>query len=148
MAAYGRRIGLDVNACEYSPVGRLLARAQGVRSMPFDVRTDTARMLGPEADIAYCTEVAEHLTAELGDRLVAFLGEVAPLVLFTAAYPGQGGQGHINEQSREYWIDRFEKHGMAYLPDHSHRLQEALSEHLRHGRWISKNVMMFGRDAR
>lgn len=56
---------------------------------------------------------------------VAFLGEAAPLVLFTAAHSGQGGQGHINEQSRAYWIDRFEKHGMTYLRDHSYRLQEA-----------------------
>jgi hypothetical protein len=105
-------------------------------------------MLGAEADVAYCIEVAEHMPADLGERLVAFLGGAAPLVMFTAAHPGQGGQGHINEQSREYWIDRFEKRGMTYLPDQTDRLQEALSEHLRHGRWISENAMVFGRGRR
>lgn len=134
MAAHGRRLGLDVVACEDSPFGRLFARAQGVTSVPFDVGTDSPRMLGAEADVAYCIEVAEHMPADLGERLVAFLGGAAPLVMFTAAHPGQGGQGHINEQPREYWIDRFEKRGMTYLPDQTDRLQEALSEHLRHGR--------------
>jgi SAM-dependent methyltransferase len=145
MAAHGRRLGLDVVACEYSPFGRLFARAQGVRSVPFDVGTDSPRMLGAEVDVAYCIEVAEHMPADLGERLVAFLVGAAPLLMFTAAHPGQGGQGHINEQSREYWIDRFEKRGMTYLPDQTDRLQEALSEQLRHGRWISENAMVFGR---
>jgi SAM-dependent methyltransferase len=147
MAAYGRRLGLDVVACEYSPIGRLLARIQGVPSMPFDVRADSRRILGAEADLAYCIEVAEHMPAELGERLVTFLGEAAPYVMFTAAPPGQGGQGHINEQPREYWIDRFEKTGMTYLPELTDRLRQDLSEHLRYGLWISENAMVFGRDA-
>jgi SAM-dependent methyltransferase len=145
MAAQGRRLGLDVVACEHSPFGRAFARAQGVTSMPFDVGTTSPAVLGGPADLAYCIEVAEHLPAELGDRLVAFLAATAPLVLFTAAHPGQGGQGHVNEQPREYWIDRFATGGMTYLPDQTGRLRAALEQHLHHGPWIAQNAMVFAR---
>jgi SAM-dependent methyltransferase len=147
MAAHGRRLGLDVVACEHSPFGRMFARAQGVASVPFDVRTDSPGILGAAADVAYCIEVAEHLPPELGQKLVAFLCQTAPLVLFTAAHPGQGGQGHINEQSREYWVDQFTEQGMEYLPNRTRRMQQGLSEHLEYGRWIPENVMIFGRAA-
>jgi hypothetical protein len=32
-------------------------------------------------------------------------------ILFSAAIPGQGGTGHINEQWPPYWIRLFEKNG-------------------------------------
>jgi hypothetical protein len=89
--------------------------------------------------------VAEHLPPELGDALVAFLGGLGPRVLFTAAAPGQGGQGHINEQPREYWIDRFAACGMQYLPGETDRIRAALCQHLSHGRWIADNALVFGR---
>ena len=49
-------------------------------------------------DLAMCLEVAEHLPASAGARLVHTLTQAAPLVLFSAAVPGQGGSHHINEQ--------------------------------------------------
>ena len=145
MAAYAARCGLDVVACEHSPVGRLFARAQGVKSLPFDVATDSPSELGPEADVAYCLEVAEHMPAEMGDRLVGYLTRVAPTVVFTAAHPGQGGQGHINEQPQEYWIERFERAGMTYVADTTKQLRDELLTNLRHGRWIAANLMVFER---
>lgn len=36
---------------------------------------------------------------------------LAPVVLFSAAAPGQGGLGHVNEQWPAYWVERFERHG-------------------------------------
>jgi SAM-dependent methyltransferase len=63
-------------------------------------------------DLAICLEVAEHISAPAGDTLVRSLAGAAPLVLFSAAVPHQGGTGHINEQWPEYWIERFEREGM------------------------------------
>ena len=147
MAAYAKKAGLDVVACEHSAVGRLFARAQGVRSLPFDLAADRPSELGPEADIAYCIEVAEHMPADMGDRLVSFLTQAAPTVVFTAAHPGQGGQGHINEQPQEYWIERFDRAGMTYAADRTARLRDELVANLRHGRWIPDNLMVFERSA-
>jgi SAM-dependent methyltransferase len=54
-------------------------------------------------DLAICLEVAEHLSARASGTLVRSLVASAPLVLFSAAIPGQGGTSHINEQWPEYW---------------------------------------------
>ncbi len=63
-------------------------------------------------DLAICLEVAEHIPAPAGDALVRTLSAAAPVVLFSAAIPHQGGTGHINEQWPDYWIERFERSGM------------------------------------
>lgn len=63
------------------------------------------------ADLAMSLEVAEHLTPEAGARLVSYLAASAPVVLFSAAIPGQGGEGHVNEQWQSYWAERFAAHG-------------------------------------
>jgi SAM-dependent methyltransferase len=63
--------------------------------------------LGRRFDLAVCLEVAEHLPAVAADSLVGLLTRHASVVLFSAAIPGQGGTGHVNEQWPGYWLDRF-----------------------------------------
>ena len=62
-------------------------------------------------DLALCLEVLEHIDPDAGDRLVGELCGLAPSVLFSAAVPGQGGHGHVNEQWPAYWVERFHHHG-------------------------------------
>lgn len=66
--------------------------------------------------LVLCLETAEHLTPESGDRLVAELCRVGREVLWSAAIPGQGGDGHVNEQPPAYWSERFNRHGF-FLSD-------------------------------
>jgi hypothetical protein len=54
-------------------------------------------------DLAMCLEVAEHLPEELSTALVMRLTAAAPIVLFSAAVPGQPGIEHINSQWQDYW---------------------------------------------
>ena len=61
--------------------------------------------------LALCLEVAEHLPPERAPGLVADLTALAPVVLFSAAVPGQGGTGHVNEQWSEYWVALFDAQG-------------------------------------
>jgi len=61
-------------------------------------------------DLALCLEVGEHLPEASASLLVAGLCG-APVVLFSAATPGQGGEGHINEQPHEWWDALFAQHG-------------------------------------
>ncbi len=68
-------------------------------SRPFDV--------GRRFDLAVSLEVAEHLPSESAESFVASLTALAPVVLFSAAIPYQGGTGHINEQWPEYWKEKF-----------------------------------------
>jgi SAM-dependent methyltransferase len=64
-------------------------------------------------DLALSLEVAEHLPSDAADRFVAFLCSLAPVVAFSAAIPGQGGEEHLNEQWPSYWAARFADHGFA-----------------------------------
>lgn len=62
-------------------------------------------------DLAVSLEVAEHLVPERAAGFVRDLCNLAPVVLFSAAIPGQGGVGHVNEQWPQYWEDHFWDNG-------------------------------------
>ena len=70
--------------------------------------------LGRRFDLAMSLEVAEHLPPEAAPVFVQTLVRLAPVILFSAAIPGQGGVQHLNEQWPEYWIGLFAAH--QYVP--------------------------------
>ncbi len=61
-------------------------------------------------DLVQCLEVAEHLPASSSESLIHSIVQHSEVVLFSAAPPGQGGHGHINEQPYEYWRKLFAAH--------------------------------------
>jgi SAM-dependent methyltransferase len=75
-------------------------------SKPFD--------LGRVFDLAISLEVAEHLPSESAPVFVESLTRAAPLVLFSAAIPFQGGVHHVNEQWPDKWAGLFRGHD--YVP--------------------------------
>jgi SAM-dependent methyltransferase len=62
-------------------------------------------------DLAVSLEVGEHLPETSAATFVDSLTRLAPVVLFSAAIPGQPGHGHVNAQWPEYWIALFERRG-------------------------------------
>jgi SAM-dependent methyltransferase len=64
-------------------------------------------------ELAMCLEVAEHLPQSAARGLVEVLVGLAPVVLFSAAAPGQRGHDHFNEQWPDYWASRFDDHRYA-----------------------------------
>jgi SAM-dependent methyltransferase len=144
-AAEAQRAGRKVIACEHSPKGRKVAAKQGVDCRPFDLLNDPPAHLEGPFDLAYCLEVAEHLPPELGEKLVQYVASLAPLVVFTAAHPGQGGTAHINEQPKSYWIERFEKTGMRHSPELSQRVAAGFAAEKLNSTWLMENVMVFVR---
>lgn len=66
-------------------------------------------------DLAMSLEVAEHIPAAAGDCLVGLLCQAAPVVLFSAAIPGQAGDHHINARPHRYWRDQFAAQGFVAL---------------------------------
>ena len=100
-------------------------------------------MVAGRTDVAYCLEVAEHLTPELGDRLVTFLTLVASRVVFSAAHPGQGGAGHINEEPREYWTARFLRRGFGERIDLTRQLRSAVVARGVGGAWFPTNLAVY-----
>jgi SAM-dependent methyltransferase len=71
----------------------------------------TLPAIGGRFDLACSLEVGEHLPEDCAGWLVSTLVGAAPVVLFSAALPGQGGTGHVNEQWPSYWQHLFARHG-------------------------------------
>lgn len=69
------------------------------------------RFSGPQVDLVLSLEVAEHLSPARAGTFVADLAAMAPAALFSAAIPGQGGVGHVNEQWPSFWAGLFARHG-------------------------------------
>ena len=67
--------------------------------------------IGRKFDLAMSIEVAEHLPVASADRFIENLVHHSGAVLFSAAIPHQGGNGHVNEQFQGYWARKFAKFG-------------------------------------
>lgn len=65
--------------------------------------------INKQFDLAISLEVAEHLSKGRAESFIEDLCKLSHVVLFSAAFPGQGGVKHINEQPLSYWNQIFEK---------------------------------------
>ncbi|HWK45053.1 MAG TPA: class I SAM-dependent methyltransferase [Stellaceae bacterium] len=95
--------------------------------------------LGRRFDVACSMEVAEHLPASRAENFVALLTEAAPVVLFSAAIPHQGGTGHINEQWQAYWSALFAKRGYVALDF----IRPAIDGDPRVDWWYRQNIIVY-----
>lgn len=70
--------------------------------------------LNQKFDLALCLEVAEHLPENKADIFINSLVNLSDIIVFSAAIPKQGGQGHLNEQWHTYWQEKFEKYNFQF----------------------------------
>jgi len=109
-----RKLGVtDVMGVDGEWIDRSALKIPTDQFMPFDLRNKL--VMNRTFDLAISVETAEHLPPERGEGFVADLVALAPVVLFSAAIPGQGGTDHINEQWPDYWARLFAKHGYVAL---------------------------------
>ncbi|MCW8138459.1 MAG: class I SAM-dependent methyltransferase [Planctomycetota bacterium] len=93
-------------------------------------------------DLVCCLEVAEHLPERSANKLIDVLTTAASTaVLFSAAIPGQGGAGHINEQWPEYWHELFMARGYVGLDV----IRPRLWSDQRVAWWYRQNTFLFVR---
>jgi SAM-dependent methyltransferase len=100
---------------------------------PFDLRR--------RFDLAQSLEVAEHLPPSRAASCVSDLVAHAPVVLFSAAPPGQGGENHLNEQPAEYWRRLFQRHQFAAIDC----LRPLLAKEANIPTWYRYNLMLYVR---
>jgi SAM-dependent methyltransferase len=62
-------------------------------------------------DLAMSIEVVEHLSPTAGEAVVDSLTRMADAVVFSAAFPGQGGTNHIHERYHSHWGGLFRARG-------------------------------------
>ncbi len=73
--------------------------------------------LGEKFDLVWCFEVAEHIHPRFASALIETLTTHGDRILLSAARPGQGGLGHLNEQPPEYWVALLQEVGFALCPE-------------------------------
>lgn len=145
-AAEFQRRGLRVVGCEYANRARGRARRNGIEVFEFDLSRQVQTPLGSGYDLAICLEVAEHVPQYLADELVKYLVSTSNLVVFTAAQPGQGGHGHVNEQPQSYWSAKFFTQGFYVDEMATARIVNRLRE-LNAFWYLSENLLVFRRSA-
>ncbi len=95
------------------------------------------------SDLALCLEVGEHLPHESAPMLVKSLIDIAPVILFSAAIPKQGGTNHVNEQWPDYWANLFKQKG--YIPVDCVRRRVWLNPNVEY--WYAQNCILFVKES-
>jgi SAM-dependent methyltransferase len=137
-----RSAGCDVIGLEYAEPARVLCHSRGLDVRPFDLVSDSLAD-NRTYDVAISMEVAEHLPETVADRYVDLLAFLGKTIVFTAALPGQGGTGHINEQPHEYWIEKFEKRDRVLDWTLTSRWREVWKDSGAVQSWYYNNLMVF-----
>jgi SAM-dependent methyltransferase len=105
-AAHGVNDVLGVDG-DYVDRASLLIERDRFEAVDLAAGFDTGRTF----DLAISLEVGEHLPPECSARFVRDLTRLAPVVLFSAAIPHQGGSDHVNERWQDDWAAIFAAEG-------------------------------------
>lgn len=135
--------GLSVSGFEMSRAAIALCKERGIPVTRCDL--ELRPIFHARADLVVSTEVAEHLPDSLAEYFVSVLTSIAPVVVLTAAPPGQGGHDHVNEQPPAYWIAKFKSLGY----EHQVHAWEQLKKSWQDGGVLDiyvRNGMIFKRD--
>lgn len=111
-----KKQGVVCRGLDYSSAALKLCRQNSLDVVKFDLRHDILPK-DLKADVVVSTEVAEHLPEHCANRFVGILCAIADNVVVTAAEPATtyvGDHTHVNEQPKDYWIDKFADNGFEY----------------------------------
>jgi SAM-dependent methyltransferase len=87
-------------------------------------------------DLVWCFEVAEHIHPKFVNTFVDSLVRHSKVIALSAAPPGQGGEGHFNEQPQSYWETKFVDRGYALHTEWTAALRQI-------DEFYSENMMVF-----
>jgi len=90
-------------------------------------------------DLALCLEVVEHVAPKQAPDLIETLTQLAPVILFSAAIPFQGGTHHVNEQWPEYWAQLFRARGYVAVD----ALRKKIWSNRQIEVWYRQNILVF-----
>jgi SAM-dependent methyltransferase len=143
LAAF-RECNCGVLGLEYADAGLDYCKRRGLPVRKFKIGSD--KLDAERCDLALSFEVAEHLSPWLTDKFVDLLCALSPMVVMSAATPGQGGLDHINERPHSYWAEKFRRRSYDLDADSTNLLRSAWKQ-AGVASWYCENVMCFARCA-
>jgi SAM-dependent methyltransferase len=133
-----REHGLDdVWGADGEHVDRRMLEIDEERFMALDLEQPFS--VSRRFDLVLSLEVAEHLAGRSAGPFVTSLTALAPIVLFSAAAPFQGGTHHVNEQWPDYWSAHFRNRD--YVPVDCLRRRIWSNENV--DWWYAQNCLIF-----
>ena len=76
-------------------------------------------------DLIYSTEFLEHVEEKYLDNVFDTFS-MGKYICITHALPHEtGGHHHVNCQSEQYWIDKFDQYGFDFSPSHTGQIRVA-----------------------
>lgn len=145
-----RSIGVEANAAALGAAPPEVSELIEIAPMRQWGRLTSIELLDPNDQthgLVSCVEVAEHIPASEADELVTNIcARATAWIYFSAAQPGQGGHGHVNEQPPSYWLQKFAERGFTLQARETDRLREKLAE-LQHCWWLSRNALLMRAEA-
>lgn len=93
--------------------------------------------------LAICLETLEHIPDEKSEQVLSNLCSSSDKIIFSAAQPGAGGEGHVNLQPTSYWRKRFERMGFELCPLEMSFVCGRLKDKSGIMRWLLNNLMIF-----
>jgi hypothetical protein len=101
--------------------------------------------VGTKFDVAISAEVAEHLPSEASKSHVELLCALSDTVVLSAAYPGQGGDQHINERPWTYWRGLFGVRNFGYDEGRTRDLIDLFRDEATQPWGYAKNMRVYRR---
>jgi 2-polyprenyl-3-methyl-5-hydroxy-6-metoxy-1,4-benzoquinol methylase len=92
-------------------------------------------------DLGICLEVAEHIDEKFENIFIDNVVSLCRTLIFSAAPPGQSGDGHINLKAKAYWLKHFEHRGMFYDAFESQSLLGYMLQGAHMG-WFTNNAFI------
>jgi hypothetical protein len=102
--------------------------------------TDGPYITNSVYDLGLCMEFVEHVEKKYEDNWFATLKKCR-YVLISHATPGQGGHHHVNEQTKEYWLNRFKENDFKNLEEETQLLRN--TNNLIKSPWGRNNLIFF-----
>lgn len=137
-----RRLGVsDVSGVDgdYVSRARLLIPAENFVAADLSRGFSTPRRF----DLAQSLEVAEHLPPASSEEFVDSMCGLSDVVMFSAAQPGQGGEGHVNERRPSAWAAAFAQRGYGAYD----AIRPALAQQSRVSPWYRYNTILYANEA-
>lgn len=90
-------------------------------------------------DLLLCLEVVEHIPKRFSEELIEKLTSISPMILFSAAIPGQKGTSHVNEQVPSYWRRLFNENDFVEIDF----IKPLLWKNAKVAWWYRQNITMY-----
>ena len=104
--------------------------------------------LPSQVPMILCLEVAEHIPTAKHDVFCDTLAShliMGGILVFSSAFPGQGGEEHVGIQQPTYWRTKMHHRGIGYSPDYTQALSLYWNNIRSPMMWLPANVQVFRR---